>query len=101
MNRSFTLMLAGFLLIASTASWAAGDDGAALYKKKCAGCHGAGGEGKPAMKAPALKGSSMDVNQLVQQITKGQPSSKAPHNKGISGVSEMHAKAIAEYVKSL
>ena len=101
MKRSLTLIFAGLLLLAPATSWAAGDDGAALYKKRCSGCHGAGGEGKPAMKAPALKGSSMDVGQLVQQITKGQPSSKAPHNKGISGVSETQAKAIAEYVKSL
>ena len=39
-------------------SWAA-DDGAALYKSKCAGCHGADGAGKPALKAPALKGTAL------------------------------------------
>jgi mono/diheme cytochrome c family protein len=101
MNRRLTFTLAGFLLIACTASWAAGDDGAALYKKKCAACHGANGEGKPAMKAPAFKGSTMDVNQLVQHITKGESTSKPPHNKGISGLDEAQAKAIAEYVKGL
>lgn len=101
MNRPLTFTLAGFLLITSTASRAAGDEGATLYKKKCAACHGANGEGKPAMKAPALKGSTMDVNQLVQHITKGDSTSKPPHNKGISGLNEAHAKAIAEYVKGL
>ena len=100
-NRTFALKLAGLLLIASTASWAAADEGAALYTKKCAACHGANGEGKSAMKAPALKGSAMDVNQIVQHITNGEASSKAPHNKGISGVSEAQAKAIAEYLKTL
>ena len=100
MNRRLTLALAGFLLIAS-AAWAAGDEGASLYKKKCAACHGANGEGKPAMKAPALKGSTMDANQVVQHITKGEATSKAPHNKGIAGLSEAQAKAIAEYVKTL
>lgn len=88
------------LLFALTASWAA-EDGAALYKKRCGGCHGANGEGKPAMKAPALKGTTMDVDQLVQHLTKGESTSKAPHNKGLSGLKEEQAKAIAAYVKSL
>ena len=88
------------LLIASTASWAA-EDGAALYKKKCAGCHGASGEGKPAMKAPALKGTAKDASQLVEHITKGEPSSKAPHSKGIAGLTNEQAQAIADFVKTL
>ena len=40
MNCKSVVNLAVMLLVASLASWAA-DDGAALYKKKCAGCHGA------------------------------------------------------------
>jgi mono/diheme cytochrome c family protein len=88
------------LAVMSTASWAA-NDGAALYKQKCAGCHGATGEGKPAIKAPALKGTTLEVSQVVEHITKGEATSKAPHNKGISGVSEAQAKEIAEYIKTL
>ena len=79
----------------------AANDGATLDKKKCAGCHGSNGEGKPAMKAPALKGTAFDVNKIAQHITKGEPASKAPHNKGILGVTDEQAKAIAEFVKSL
>src|SRR5215467_7406730 len=79
----------------------AADDGAALYKRKCAGCHGSAGEGKPAMKAPALKGTALDVGKITQHITKGESASKAPHNKGISGVTGEQAKAIAVFVKSL
>ena len=30
-----------------------------LYKSKCAHCHGASGEGKPTMKAPALKATAL------------------------------------------
>jgi cytochrome c len=81
-------------------SWGA-DDGAALYKSKCAGCHGANGEGKPAVKAPAVKGTSLTTDQLVEHIAKGEASSKAPHNKGMSSVTEAQAKAIAEFVKTL
>lgn len=88
------------LLIAATASWAA-DDGAALYKQKCAGCHGASGEGKAAMKAPALKGTTRDASQLVDHITKGEPGSKAPHSKGIAGLTDAQAQAIADFVKTL
>ena len=76
-------------------------DGAALYKAKCSACHGANGEGKPAMKAPALKGTTLDASQITQHITKGEATSKAPHNKGISGVTDEQAKAIADFVKSL
>jgi len=100
MKCNFLVFCTVLLLGASIASWAS-DDGAALYKKKCAGCHGTQGEGKPAMKAPSLKGTTMDASQLAQHITKGETTSKTPHNKGISGVSEEQAKAIAEYVRTL
>jgi cytochrome c len=92
--------LATLLLLAGTASWAA-DEGASLFKTKCAGCHGAKGEGKPAMKAPALKGTALDVDKIVDHLTKGEAGSKAPHNKGMSGLNASNAKAIADYVKTL
>ena len=100
MKCKFVVNLAAILLIASAASWAA-DDGAALYKAKCAGCHGANGEGKPAIKAPALKGTKLEASQIVEHITKGESGSKPPHNKGISGLNDEQAKAILEYVKTL
>src|SRR4051794_34792422 len=100
MNRKQLATAGALLLLASTVSWTA-EDGAALYKTKCAGCHGASGEGKPSMKAPALKGTTKDASQLVDHITKGEPGSKAPHSKGISGLSEEQANAIAEFVKTL
>jgi hypothetical protein len=43
----------------------------------------------------------LDAGQIAQHITKGEVTSKAAHNKGISGVTDDHAKAIAEFVKSL
>ena len=100
--KSLTLAVMSAALLAglSNLSWAA-DDGAALYKKKCAGCHGQQGEGKPAMKAPALKGTSLSAEKVAAHITKGEPDSKPPHNKGISGVTEEDAKAIADFVKTL
>ena len=100
MNCKFWAKVVAILVMAASASWAA-DDGAAIYKTKCAGCHGANGEGKPTMKAPALKGTNLDINQVVERITKGQPGSKAPHSKGMAGLTDESAKSIAEYIKTL
>lgn len=100
MNWKVVVTLAAMSLILSSASWAA-DEGAVLFKSKCAACHGATGEGKAAIKAPALKGTSLDASQIVQHITKGESTSKPPHNKGISGVTEEQAKSIADYIRSL
>jgi len=79
----------------------AAEDGAALFKKKCAVCHGAQGEGKPAMKAPSLKKTKMEASQISAHVTKGDAASKAPHKKPIPGLTPDAAKAIAEYVKTL
>jgi len=96
----FAIPLAALSMIAGAALSSA-QDGAALFKSKCAACHGAGGEGKPAMKAPALKGTSMDSAAIVTHLTKGEATSKPPHNKAIKGLNETQAKAIADYVKTL
>jgi mono/diheme cytochrome c family protein len=94
------LVVSAAVLTVSVASLAA-DDGGALYKTKCAGCHGASGEGKPSVKAPALKGTQLESSQIVDHTTKGDPQAKAPHNKPISGMTEDQAKAIADFVKTL
>jgi cytochrome c553 len=60
-----TIAVALFILIPNL-SWA--DDGAGLYKAKCAMCHGADGAGKPAAKIPSLV--SDDAKKLSDaQIT--------------------------------
>ena len=100
MSCKFVVSVVAIVFMASLGSWAA-DDGAVLYKAKCAGCHGASGEGKPAMKSPALKGTNLDANQIVERLIKGQPGSKAPHNKGMTSLNSEQASAVAEYVKSL
>jgi hypothetical protein len=53
------------------------------------------------MKAPPLKGTSLSAEKITDHVTKGEPNSKPPHNKGISGITEEDAKAVAEFVKSL
>ncbi len=76
----------------------AAEDGAAIFKAKCAMCHGAGGEGKS---GPALKGTSLTAAQIADVLEKGAPGKKAPHGKAMTGVTADQASAVAEYVKSL
>jgi mono/diheme cytochrome c family protein len=90
----------GTLLLADAAASGA-DGGAALYKRECVGCHGASGEGKSAMKSPALKGTSLSDDQITERLVKRMPTGKGPHKKGIAGLTEAQAKAIAAYVRTL
>jgi mono/diheme cytochrome c family protein len=89
------LILVTFLLLALGTAWA--KDGAAIFKSKCAGCHGAQGQGKS---GPKLAGTSLSEDDIVNVLTKGgQP--KAPHTKPYKGIDEQNAKQVAAYVKTL
>jgi mono/diheme cytochrome c family protein len=74
-------------------------DGAAVFKAKCAGCHGAdGSKSIPAMGVKPLNTAEVKGKseaQLVDIITKGQGKMKP------QAVSADEAKAAAAYVKSL
>ncbi len=99
--KKLCLAVALMAFIALPLSSLAAENGAALYKAKCALCHAANGEGKAATKIPAVKGTSMTVEQIVDYISKGETGKKAPHAKPISGLNAEQAKAVAEFVKSL
>jgi mono/diheme cytochrome c family protein len=90
------LMIFAALTILSSLGWA--EDGAALYKSKCAMCHGAAGEGKV---GPSLQKSTLSAAQVDELLTNGAAGKKAPHAKAVAGVSADQAKAIATYVASL
>lgn len=93
------LVLFVLLSVAATLTLPAfAQDGAATYKAKCAGCHGADGQGKM---GPALKGTSVTADQITEMLTKGNDAKKAPHKKPVSGLSADDAKAVADYVKTL
>jgi mono/diheme cytochrome c family protein len=83
------------LLLAINMAWA--KDGASIYKSKCAGCHGAQGEGKT---GPKLAGTSRSEDDIVKALTTG-GLSKAPHIKPFKGANSDNAQKVAAYVKTL
>ncbi|MGA2898368.1 MAG: c-type cytochrome [Acidobacteriaceae bacterium] len=70
-------------------------DGGALYKTKCAMCHGDQGQGKPPA-FPKVAGSA----KVSDVLTKG-GEAKAPHIKPMSTLTPAQAAAIAAFVKTL
>jgi len=91
-----TIAVALFILIPSL-SWA--DDGAALYKAKCAACHGPDGAGKPAAKIPSLIGddakkkSDADLTKAVAETAK--------HPGPVKGLAADDVKAVVTFIRSL
>ena len=72
-------------------------DGAAVFKAKCATCHGPAGEGKI---GPALKGTTLTADQIAEMLTKGNEARKPPHKKPLASLSANDAKAVADFVKT-
>jgi mono/diheme cytochrome c family protein len=93
--RIATAVVASIAMLAGIPALA--QDGATLFKTKCAMCHGDQGQGKPAMNAPKLVGTTKSV---VDVLTKG-GEAKAPHIKAMSTVTADQAAALAAYVKTL
>ena len=79
-------------------------DGAALYKTKCAGCHGATGAGKAALAGSNLltpeakKRSDADAKAMIMT---GGAKAKAAHAFGKKGVTAAQADALLPYVRDL
>jgi len=92
MKRSI-IVFALFTLLSSMA-WA--QDGAAIYRSRCASCHGATGEGNP-----PVKGTSMSEAQIEDVLLKGASGMRSPHRRPIRSMTADQAKAVATYVKSL
>ena len=95
--KRFLLTMAVFTVACGMAAWAA-EDGAALYKTKCAACHGAAGEGKM---GPSLQKTTLTAAQVGDLLTKGAATRKAPHAKAMSGLTADQATAVATFVGTL
>jgi mono/diheme cytochrome c family protein len=91
-----TIAVALFVLIPSL-SWAA-EDGAALFKAKCAMCHGPNGEGKPAAKIPSLlsdEAKKMSDDDMAKAIT------EKPKHAAVKNLTPDQVKAVVSHVRSI
>jgi mono/diheme cytochrome c family protein len=92
-----TIAVALFILIPSL-SWA-GDDGATLFKTKCAACHGVDAAGKPAAKIPSLigddtrKASDADLEKAITE--------KPKHAGVAKALSPDQVKMLVSYIRSV
>ncbi len=92
-----TIAITLFMLIPNL-SWAA-DDGATIFKAKCAMCHGADAAGKPAMKAPSLIGDAAKKasdGDLAKAVT-----TTARHTPAVKSLPADDVKAVVAYIRSL
>jgi len=68
-------------------------NGEKTYKAKCASCHGQSAEGKPGIKAPAIKGKSAD--DIQKQL------STSPKHSKLKDLSAAEVKDLAAYLGTL
>src|ERR1035441_4553322 len=95
------MIAVALFLVLPNLSWAA-DDGAAIYKTKCAACHGADLAGRPAAKIPSLvsddakKASDAD---LTDMIANGGKDKKTSHAFQAKGMSPGQIKLVLAYIR--
>jgi len=92
-----TIAVALFILIPSL-SWAA-DDGATLYKTKCAACHGADAAGKPAAKIPSLIGD--EVKKVSDTDIEKAVTEKPKHAGVAKAITPDQVKMVVSYIRDL
>ncbi len=92
------ILLFAITLFVSLTLPAFAEDGAGIFKAKCAMCHGPEGQGKI---GPKLAGTALTADKIADFITKGDDAKKAPHKKPIAGLSAADVKAVAAFVKTL
>ena len=68
-------------------------NGEKTYKAKCAACHGANAEGKPAMKSPSLKGKSADDIQKTLSTN--------PKHAALKSLTADQVKELAAYLATI
>jgi len=93
-----TLVLALALAAAPTLA----EEGAALYKAKCASCHGAEGKGDTpvgkALQVKPLAGTPLSAAEIAKVAAEGRAGTKM---LAIKGLSPGQYQAIAGFVKAL
>jgi mono/diheme cytochrome c family protein len=92
-----TIAVALFIMIPNL-SWAA-DDGATIYKAKCAACHGADAAGKPAAKIPSLV--SDELKKASDDEFAKDVSEKPKHPATIKSLAPDQVKMVVTYIRTL
>jgi len=93
------IALALFLILPNL-SWA--EDGATVFKTKCAACHGADLVGKPAAKIPSLvsdDAKKLSDADLTDAIANGGKDKKASHAFANKGVTPDQIKMVVSYIR--
>lgn len=88
------------VLFLSAGAARAADDGAELYKTKCASCHGPDGKGSAMgkkMGSPELGGSKMSAAEVAKVVEEGKGKMMAFKGK----LTPEQVKAVSAYVKTL
>ena len=91
-----TIAVALFILIPNL-SWA--DDGATIYKAKCAACHAADAAGKPAAKIPSLNGD--DAKKLSDADLAKAITEKPKHAGVAKALTPDQVKMVVSYIREL
>jgi len=91
-----TIAVALFILIPNL-SWA--QDGASVYKAKCAACHSADGAGKPAAKIPSLTGD--DAKKLSDADLSKAVTEKPKHAGIAKSLTPDQVKMVVTYIREL
>lgn len=94
------MIAVALFLILPNLSWAA-DDGATVYKAKCAMCHGVDLAGKPAAKIPSLvsdDAKKVSDADLTDMIANG-GNKKSMHAFADKGVTPDQVKMVVSYIR--
>jgi cytochrome c len=99
--KSFCMVMMVALFVAAPLSLYSQETGAGLFASKCAMCHGEKGEGKKVpMNAPALKGTKMTAEKLVEFLIKGEKG-KGFHENPVGDLNADKAKLVADFIKAM
>jgi len=97
-----SVLLIGIFLGAALLT-AAEPDGAAIYKQRCAMCHGADGKGFSAIKTPDMTSpkwqASLTHHEIVEVIKNGKKGTPMPPFGG--KLKEDEIKAVVTFIRSL
>jgi len=95
------IVLAALVVLAGSLCFA--EDGAALYKSKCAMCHGP--TGTPSAGMAKMMGIKPVSDPSIQALTVSQIESTVKNGKGkmkpVAGLTDPQVQAVAAYFKSL